>query len=205
MHKYIPSELIYTSAHYTPPWITCFLLSSIKHVETPCTILLNPMDLPNFEQITAINSIKTFSLLRSLNYKYLQTLSSAFTSHTFWNRIKKLCNKFPCIPTLIHEDTSASSPCSKAEMLNKYFYSCFSKSCPPTSPHLPSPPLFPCPQDLNCTPNEIFHLFSCLPSDNFPGLDKPSNTLLKFAAQSISSPVSSIFNSSLSSDVFPAD
>ena len=94
---------------------------------------------------------------------------------------------------------------AKAEMLNKYFFSCFNKSCPPVSAHTPSPPPFPCPQNLKCTTNEIFHLLSCLPSDTSPGLDKISAKMLKSTAQSISSPLSLIFNSSLSSGVFPAD
>ena len=90
-------------------------------------------------------------------------------------------------------------------MLNKYFYSCFNKSCPPMSVHPPSPPPFPCPQDLKGMPSEVFQLHSSFPSDTSPGLDKISAPILKATAQSISSPLSLIFNSSLSSDTFPAD
>ena len=90
-------------------------------------------------------------------------------------------------------------------MLNKYFYSCVNKSCPLMSVHPPnSPAHFPCPQDLNCTTNETFHL-SCLPSDTSPGLDKISALMLKSTAQSILSPLSLIFNFSFTSGTFPAD
>ena len=90
-------------------------------------------------------------------------------------------------------------------MLNKYFYSCFNKSCPLMSVHPSnSPPHFPCHQDLNCMPNETFHL-SCLPSDTSPGLDKISAPMLKSIAQSISFPLSLIFNFSFTSHNFPAD
>ena len=94
---------------------------------------------------------------------------------------------------------------NKAEMLNKHFYSCFSRSFPHMSVHPPSPPPFPCLQDLKFTLNEIFQLLCCLTSDTSPGLDKISASMLKSTAQSISSPLSLILNSSLSSGTFPAD
>ena len=114
-------------------------------------------------------------------------------------------NKFSYIPTLVHYDTSASFPHSEAEMLNKYLCSSFNKSNSLMSVHPPSLLSFPCPQDLKCTPNEIFHLLSCLPSDNSPGLDKKSVPMLKSMAHFISSPLSLIFNSYFSFGTFAFD
>ena len=69
----------------------------------------------------------------------------------------------------------------------------------------PSPPPFSCSQDFKCMPMERFHPLSCLPFDTSTGLDKISAPMLKSIAQSICSPLSLIFNSSLSSGTFPAD
>ena len=122
--------------------------------------MVNALDLPNLRELITVNEIKP-SLLRSLKYRYFEKLSSASTSHAFWNRIKKLHNKFFCIPTLVHNDTYnvASSPHSKLEMLNKYLYSCLDKSCPPMSVHPPSFSPFLVVKTLNARPKNYFIFF----------------------------------------------
>ena len=144
----------------------------------------------------------TLSLLRSLKQRFFLFLSSSPNPRSFWSSIKKLRKKPVCIPTLIHNGTLASS---KAESLSCFFSNCLNKSCPPLPVEPPSPPDFPCPPDLLCSPDEIVLLLSCLPSDTSPGPDNIHARMLKSTAQSISIPLSLIFNSSLSTGVFPIE
>ena len=115
----------------------------------------------------------------------------------------KLCNKFSCILTLAHNDISGSSFHSKAEILNIFFIvSLTSLLFLCQLIFLPLIP-FPYPQELKCSPNELFRPLSCFPSDTSLGLDKIWATILYCSVHIFSTSVD--FNSSLSSGAFPGN
>ena len=86
-----------------------------------------------------------YPLLHSAKQQFFQYLSY-FSSNPsfFWITLKKKNGRTPsCIPTLIHNNKSWNSPRSKADILNKFFSSCFNKSSASLPDLTPSPPFFP--------------------------------------------------------------
>ena len=72
-------------------------------------------------------------------------------------------------------------------------------------PSQSSSPLPPCPPSLLYTPAKIIHLLACIPPSSAPGLDSISSQMLTNTASSISTPLSLVFNSSLTTKVVPSE
>ena len=109
------------------------------------------------------------------------------------------------IPSLIHIGSPVISSSSKADVLNQYF-SCFNRSTatlPPLAHNL-YPSLHDNSPDFLCNPDEICNLISHIPIETASGPYSISSIMLHNRAPSISLP-SLIFNSSLSTGIFPSD
>ena len=146
---------------------------------------------------------KTLSYQRFLKAAFFNRLS--FTGcKSFWSLLNKLKMK-PIIPNFTHNSLSISTLTSKANFLSDFFCRCFNSSTPPLSnANIPLSPISSiCPPDLLCSPTDIQHLISQLPSRTSSGPDGISATMLKNTALSISEPFTMIFNSSIMSGTFP--
>ena len=145
------------------------------------------------------------SLLRSLKSRFFQSLSVSPNSRSFWSAVNKIRKKPVSVQTLLYNGISASTPQAKADVLNEYFSSCFNKSCTPLSA-VAAPSLSPViPVDFLCSSDEVLRLILNIPLDTAPGSDGISSPMIHHTAHSISLPLSLIFNSSLSSGIFPSD
>ena len=187
-----------------PPWITRSFLSRIKHRNS----LFKRAKLTNSPLLwSAYRSYrnKSLSYCRSLKAKFFRRLASSPNSRHFWSSVKKLRKKKSSIPPLISRSGGLLlSDCSKANLLNEFFSSCFNTSSPPLS-FSSIPATSPCPPDLLCSVDNILHLLLHLPSDTATGPDGISSRMLKSTAYSIAPVLTSIFNLSLQSRTFPSD
>ena len=138
-------------------------------------------------QPIVVVAIKLYPIFTLSNKNFFQSLFMVPTPCHFWRSISK---KPSVIPSLSFNGQSLTTPRSKAEALKSFFSSCFNHATTalPNSP--PSPPPFPCPPDLLCTPAEILRVITCLPYDTSPGPDGISAQMLKPTTPSISLPAS---------------
>ena len=133
-----------------------------QHINLPETRLLN-----SFEQLS---SKKVSSVLNIDPSKPKE----------FW----KVCNSFiesrSSIPTLSSGSTYAESDIEKAELLNAFFASCFSKSHPPlTKDSFSVDHHNDFPDDLLCSEDSILHMLSSLDTSKSSGPDAISATMLR--------------------------
>ena len=201
MHICIPSKVSFPSTLPPHPWLNNKALRLIKQRNSA------------FRSAKRSGSTSLLCLYRSLRNKvvsYLRKLKSCFfkslTSNpkSFWPKIKKLRKSLSSIPSLSFNDVLASTPTSKANVLNSYFSSCFNSSSPPLSSPS-SPPPISTPPSLLCSPDNVLDLILNSPTNIAPGPDGISALMLRNTAHSISLPLSLIFNSSISSCSFPSD
>ena len=89
-------------------------------------------------------------------------------------------------------------------MINQFFCNCFNLSVPPLSTASgDSGSSEDCPSYLLCSNVEVVKLLIQIPSNTFTGPDGISAHMLRETSYSISSPLTSIFNLSIKSGIFP--
>ena len=112
------------------------------------------------------------------------------------------------MPTLQHNGTRLETSESKADALNNYFYTCFNHSFPPLTDsdffydhHNPNN----CPIELLCTEETTFTLLADLDATKSTGCDSVNAKMLKSTAESTASSLTTLFNLSISTDIFPTE
>ena len=139
-------------------------------------------------------------LLRKAKANYFKHLNPK-DSKRFWKTVKYLTKQQSTIPTLQQGSLTANSDLQKAELLNKFFSTCFNRSHPPlTVPRIePSspPPHDPSLEEMCCTVSEVEQLLRGLEVSKACGPDKISPQMLKYTAASIAPSVTKLFNLSI--------
>ena len=145
---------------------------------------------------------KTFSYQHHLKSTFFHKLSSS-SSKDFWSLFKKLNKKSSSIPTLSFNGSSATTPLTKANMINQFFVNCFNVSVPPLSTASgDSGSSEECPSHFLCSNVKVAKLLLQIPFNTSTGPDGISARMLRETAYSISSPLTSIFNLSIKSGIF---
>ena len=126
----------------------------------------------------------------------------------FWSAYHSLMPNRERIPhTLTYSTISAEFPTAKANLLNSYFFSCF--SIPPSQTSAPAPPTPLCSfsdlSTIECTQVELETLLSSLRVKTSTDPDRISSHMLKYMVFSISSSLHKLFKLSLSTGHFPTD
>ena len=203
MHICIPSKISYPSSLPPHPWLNNKALSLIKRRNS---IFRAAKRSGSSALLSLYHSVrnKVVSYLRKLKSHFFKSLSS--NPQSFWPKVNKIRKKHTTIPTLLHNNISASSPQDKANVLNSFFSSCFNSSTPPLSASTtPPPPPSSLPPGLLCSTDDVLHLILNSPLNTASGPDDISAQMLHNTALSIALPLSLIFNSSISSCSFPKD
>ena len=112
------------------------------------------------------------------------------------------------IPTLQINGVSVETSVNKATVLNNYFYNCFNHDFPALKNCVSICNFEPlidkdCPEELLCTEDVIFDLLINLDTTKSVGSDCISAKMLKCTATSITSSLTTLYNLSLSTGVFP--
>ena len=131
MHYTVPTK--YVSPNISPPWANDHLLCCI-HKRNSLFAKAKKTKSPLLFSQYRLYRNKTLSYQCYLKNTYFNLLSSSCsTPKMFWSLFKKL--KKPTIPSLSHNGSLASSPLSKANMINTFFSSCLNTSVAPLSLH----------------------------------------------------------------------
>ena len=107
--------------------------------------------------------------------------------------------QYSSIPVLHHESTEISSDQEKADVIKKFFSSCFNQSIPPIVPLDSNQIYTPCP-DLLCTVAEVAEMLSSLDTTKSSGPDGISSKMFKMTDvdSAIAPSITALFNLSIS-------
>jgi len=109
---------------------------------------------------------KLVSSLRRAKKVHMEKLCNlSSNAKKFLSAMKKFNNSSSSIPTLLHNDSVASSDNEKASMLNQFFPRCFNRSEPPLdTSDIDQMRVHPdlCPPDLLCSEEEIVEFLQAL-------------------------------------------
>ena len=120
--------------------------------------------------------------------------------------MKKLNNSPSSIPTLLHNNYTASSDKEKGSLLNQFFSGCFNQSEPPLdTSDIDQMRVHPdlCPPELLCSVEEIMELLQALDTNKASGPDGIAAKMLKSTAPVIAPSLTTLFNYSVKNGVVP--
>ena len=150
---------------------------------------------------------KLVSNLRRAKKEYMEKLCNLLSNaKKFWSTMKKLNNSSSSIPTLLHNNSTASSDKEKASMLNQFFSNCFNRSEPPLdTSDIDQMRVHPdlCPPELLCSEEEILELLQALDTNKASGPDGIAARMLKSTASIIVPSLKTLFNYSVVNGVVP--
>ena len=149
---------------------------------------------------------KVTSMIRSAKKAYFERLAGATTNtRKFWSIVRSIQPQNTTFSSSLSNGiTSADTDEDKANLLNKYFSSCFNvTNDPPIYADLTPPPESM--DHFDCTPKEVVLYLSQLKIDSAPGPDGITAWMLTNFADDIAPSIASIFNLSIASGCLPAD
>ena len=197
----IPSK--YSSPSSFPPWIDSDLKMKIKRRQKLFT-QAKRFNSSTIHQAYCSLRNNIISTIRLKRFQFFRSLSSS-SPKKFWSYVRSTRKTSSSVPPLTFNDKIFTSDCDKADILNKYFSGCFNSSIPPLSSFFPAFCQSSLPPTYLCTQSQVLSLIANLPLDSASGPDFISTRMLKYTAHSIVSPLTHIFNLSLSSGHVPSD
>lgn len=140
--------------------------------------------------------------IRAAKTHFLESFSLSISDHhKFWSLAKKISKDSHPIPSAISYKTmSASSPMAQANLFNKFFASCFTSIRPTLTYLIPTGNSL---STILCSQSEVHDLLLSLKENKASGPDGISATMLRNTATSIAPALTSLFNQSLSTGIFP--
>ena len=148
---------------------------------------------------------KVTSILKNSKQSFFARNINSGNKKQFWKTMKYLRKEQSTIPTLQLGDRCADNDLDKANMLNNHFSNCFNTSLPPgpyeSAEHLHL--LEGSQEHLLCTEDDVLDLLQNIDVSKASGQDQISGRMLKDTATSIVTPVTKLFNKSISTGCFP--
>lgn len=150
---------------------------------------------------------KVVSTLRQAKSDFYCALSNKITKlKDFWSSYRSLTKEYRRVPhQLSRGSCSATTSLAKASLLNEQFFSHFT----PVSASLPSPLASrkPCQvlSTITCTSGDVLGVLQSMKPKVASGPDGISSPVLRGCSASICSPLSELFNLSLTSGRVPVD
>ena len=150
---------------------------------------------------------KVTSILKNSKQSFFARNINSGNKKQFWKTMKYLRKEQSTIPTLQLGDRCADNDLDKANMLNNHFSNCFNTSLPPLSGPYESAEhlhlLEGSQEHLLCTEDDVLGLLQNIDISKASGQDQISGSMLKATATSIVTPVTKLFNKSISTGCFP--
>ena len=150
---------------------------------------------------------RVVTMLRNAKQLFFDKLNAADTK-TFWKTVRQLNQQHSSIPVLKDNGITVESSADKAALLNNYFYTCFnhsqiSREHSTSSFDSLSPSDFP--EDLLCNEDFTENTLSNLDVAKSTGIDGVAAKMLKYTASSIAPSLTTLFNLSISTGIFPTE
>ena len=147
---------------------------------------------------------KVVYLLRKGKRTFVQNINPA-NPKQFWKIVKVLKGKnSSSIPVIKHNGKVLTSDQQKADVLNKFFHSCFNTTLPPLCPNTTKLEPSDCPENLLCSEQEVMEIIASLDVFKASGPDQISVRMIKGTASSIAPVLAQFFNVSIKSGRIPS-
>ena len=199
MSKTIPSKKI--PLYNNLPWITKEIVYIINERESMYRKYKHSKSIDYLRKYKILRNTAV-SMIRSSKQSFLSKLGSySKDSKHFWSTINKIKPRSNISSSLTDGSILASTNSDKANLLNKYFSTCFNDSKVPCTYNSPEPiDTF----DFNITTDQVRILLSELDQSSSTGPDGISSWLLKSFAATIAPSLSSLFNLSIDQGIVPS-
>ena len=197
-HKYVPTKT-------STPWINCHIRQEISRRERFYRIFKRSSNQDWLTKYKLLRN-KVTSMICSAKKAYFERLADATTNtRKFWSIVRSIQPQNTTFSSSLSDGiTSADTDEDKANLLNKYFSSCFNvANDPPTYADL-TPPLESM-DHFDCIPKEVVLYLSQLKIHSAPGPDGITAWMLTNFADDIAPSNASIFNLSIASGCLPPD
>ena len=204
LEKHVPSRLV--KPHRDLPWMN----REIRQLTHKKQRWFNLMQKTRSRQVrTKFRHVQKAvqKCIRKAYWDYVNTVLTPKmeeNSKHFWKFIKGRRQDSTGIAALRSNGQLESDPKIKAEILNNFFKSVFTKEDEENMPILP-PSKYPDMPDLNITETGVIKLLSDLNPNKASGPDEIPGRLLKLAAAQIAPSLTFIFNQSLRTGDLPED
>ncbi len=193
------------------PWISRKIITAINKRNVyfrRAKLSQCPSDEEKFRAQFRAQRNHVVAMIRQSKRIFFSRLNTA-NAKLFWKTVKTLNGTSCSIPTLETNGKSIDQATDKADALNGFFHSCFNRDCLPLRADdfaVQFGSLIPsmCPEELLCTEEEVYQDIAKLVTGKSMGCDGISAKMLKNTAGSNSLPLTSIFNSSISTGCFPS-
>lgn len=194
----VMSKCIPRSSKRNRPWLSRSLIKLIKRKNLLFSRAKHcPRLLPKFRKIRNQVSNK----LRAAKQNFFHNITP--TNKRFWKLVKQLNGNKSCIPTLRTGDSVADTDALKANFLSNQFSKNFNSAFPPLTKHDVISPVDDCPSDYLISESEVFTYLANIDCSKASGSDGISGQMLKRTATAITPLITTLFNMSISSGIFP--
>ena len=205
----IPNKLLTVKPH-EPCWLSTEIKRQIRQRKRAYRKAKSTNSLVHWEKFRHIRN-KTIQLIRKSKETYYNNLANKLKSRNlsqkdWWKTLKAFISSDskPSVPPLVNNDHLLTDSEQKANLLNDFFVSQSSLDDSNIEPPLvhtnnSAPSLVP---EL-ITPEQVKSVLKSLPSGKASGPDLINNCILSKTSNEISEPLCNLFNSCMSSKVFP--
>ena len=204
--KHVPKSRPKKGCKPKPLWMTSETLLHIKRKRHAWNKYLATRRTEDFEQYKRVRNI-TNEYVKTTKRDYEKNISQKVKTEPkqFWRYVKSKTKSVDGVFNLKNEDgTFTKSDKEKAELLNGFFSTVFTKENLETLPELTEKEVLEDLQDIHVSETEVLKLLKELDSSKSMGPDNINPFLIKSMAEVFVKPLTLIFQKSVSSGIVPS-
>ena len=204
--KYVPKSRPKKGCKPKPLWMTSETLLHIKRKRHVWNKYLATRRTEDFEEYKQVRN-GTNDYVKTSKRNYERTISQKVKNEPkqFWRYVKSKTKSVGGVSNLKNEDgVFAKSEAEKAELLNNFFSSVFTKENLETLPEVTDKEVLSDIEDIVISESEVLKLLKELDASKAMGPDNINPFLIKSMAEVFVKPLTLIFQQSVSSGIVPA-
>lgn len=208
-NKFVPTRrvVIGQSKKLRPLWMNTKALRKVRKKHQAYRRYLKTKEGTDYQEYKKCRNTATNEIKRAVRaYERKVAKDAKGNPKAFWAYYKNLNSQSSQIPTLI-DDTGAvhNTDYEKAQVLNEYFASVFTKEDLSSSPKIPPRRVSSQMTPLKFTEEEVLKVLSNINPNKSPGPDEIHPKLVYELRNELAQPLTTLFNGSVISGKYPSD